>query len=219
MKKLVILSAMFFVSLLKSQHTQTFINFTISPSSPTTTDNIRIITDVGFSSDTRTVSMATVQAGNVINLNRCYYMGMLAVYDMLKDTVNVGLLSAGVYTVHYNGVISNSTSICSPSGQTFTSSITFTVVGTPSGIHKNEYEEIQVSAYPNPFKNDLWIDVKNNSESFELKVYDCLGNLVHDEKDYFSNEKIDLSKLIEGVCCIEIISKNLVSKRLRIIKL
>jgi len=219
MKTLFIITAVCFVSLFKGQNVQNFHNFTITPSSPTTTDNIKIITEVGFSSNANAQSIATVQVGNVINLNRCYSMGMLTIYDIKRDTVNVGLLPAGVYTVNYNGVVTNLNNTCSPPGQTFTSSITFTVLSTPSGIKENNSDAVLVSAYPNPLSDDLWIELKNNSDDFGLKVYDNLGNLVYEEANHYSSERIDLSSLATGVYHLKVLPKNSPSKRIIVVKL
>lgn len=218
MKKILLLTAILFVSLFKSQSTQTFQNFTISPSSPTTTDNIRIITEVGFSSNANAISKTFVQTGNVININRCYFLGMLTIIDNHKDTVNVGLLPAGVYIVNYNGVLSNSLSTCVPSGQTFSSSITFTVIGTPAGVNEIGMEANEVLVYPNPFENYLMINLKSNKENFGLKVYDCVGKLVYEEKNYISGKEIGLLGLSSGVYFVEVISQNKTQERIKVRK-
>jgi hypothetical protein len=191
---------------------------TVIPSNPTSTNNIKIFTHVEFTSNAISVSSTTTQAGNVINLNRCYSLGFLTIMDQVKDTLHLGTLAPGVYTVNYNGAITNSNTTCSSPAQTFTSSLTFTVLSTPSGIHEKVIDEVQVSAYPNPFQNEVWIDLKNNSESFGVKVYDCLGNLVYEEKNHFSSERIDLSNLTDGTYSFEVISKNSVAKRIIIMK-
>jgi hypothetical protein len=204
------------IGLLKAQTIQ---NFTITPSNPTTTSNIRFITQVQFGSNVTGSNVAMVQNGNVFDLNRCYSLGALTVIDVRKDTLNIGLLPAGVYTVHYNGALTNSNSTCSPPGQTFTSSLTFTVLSTPSGIKENNSDLMQVSVYPNPFNDDVWISMQNNSNDFGIKVYDNLGTLVYEEESHFSSERIDLSSLTTGVYHITIIPKNAPSKRIIVIKL
>lgn len=58
-------------------------------------------------------------------------------------------------------------------------------------------EDFQV--YPNPTKNKLFIDLKNQfNKPSSIKIYDVKGSLVYDKKEFPKDGFINLTKLKNG---------------------
>ena len=60
----------------------------------------------------------------------------------------------------------------------------------------------EVSLYPNPVKNDLYI--KTPSEKSVIKIYSLQGSLLKTISAYQSNDQIDVSTLMSGVYLVKI---------------
>ena len=60
----------------------------------------------------------------------------------------------------------------------------------------------EVSLYPNPVKNDLYI--KTPSEKSVINIYSLQGSLIKSLPAYQSNEQIDVSTLMSGVYLVKI---------------
>jgi hypothetical protein len=210
MKRILLVSTLFFC--FSISFSQTILNFTIIPSNPTSTNNVRVVTHVVFGSNANLVSSSTVQIGNVINMKRCYALGPAAIADQKKDTLDLGFMTPGSYTVNYLGAINSNTN-CTP---TFTSAITFTVLSTPSNITRHS-QYTKVKLYPNPFKDKLIVST-TNSDAMDIKVFDCLGKLVAGKQKYNSGETLDLSELNKGLYILQLSQNGIIKDHLRIIK-
>ncbi|MGE0568840.1 MAG: T9SS type A sorting domain-containing protein [Bacteroidia bacterium] len=184
---------------------QSIKNFTILPSSPTTTDIIKVATRVEFTSNANLVSSYTAQTNNVIDIHRCYSLGLLTIIDAKIDTLTLGSLNSGTYTVNYLGVLTNTNNNCSPPGNTFDSTITFVVIG-PTNLSEKEKLDLRNVIYPNPAHDKVYIRSDNNVFG-NFKIYDCLGNLVLEKDNFKTTEPILIDKLAEGFYLLHFSSK------------
>ena len=73
--------------------------------------------------------------------------------------------------------------------------------GTGTGIMQIN-DNGEVSLYPNPVKNDLYI--KTPSEKSVIKIYSLQGSLLKTISAYQSHEQIDVSTLQSGVYLVKI---------------
>jgi hypothetical protein len=71
-------------------------------------------------------------------------------------------------------------------------------------------DDVNVRIYPNPTKDDIFIDVGDNKEIHTVKIYNFLGEKIINKKldDRISNVKIDLLKLSSGIYLVIVSDKN-----------
>jgi hypothetical protein len=105
-------------------------NLSPLPPNPSVTDSVFVAITVSTGNQGGLVSLTHSMAGANVQIEGCYFSGMLPAVDFHYDTIFLGVLPAGVYTVDMNALLSFNTSICDPvdSAQLTTS---FTV-GTPT---------------------------------------------------------------------------------------
>lgn len=77
-----------------------------------------------------------------------------------------------------------------------------TCVGTPAGISGVQEDAGTVSAYPNPFTDNL--TVKSKSALQNIKVTNLLGEVVYEEKTRGTRKQVDLSGLDSGVYLVRV---------------
>lgn len=63
----------------------------------------------------------------------------------------------------------------------------------PSAV--DTYKGISLSAYPNPFRDNIFIDVDNADENCKIEIYDMMGKMVF--SDVFSGQHISLGNAFE----------------------
>ncbi len=64
------------------------------------------------------------------------------------------------------------------------------------GIEEYDYGQMQCAVYPNPFTNEINIDVKRGGERLVVKITDPLGKLVLEKETYYTNH---LQVSVEGL--------------------
>lgn len=67
----------------------------------------------------------------------------------------------------------------------------------PSSI--SEIVKNEISIYPNPTENELFLDIDNITNPLTLSVYNNLGELVFTKNNLFGSQKIDVSHLQNGI--------------------
>lgn len=80
----------------------------------------------------------------------------------------------------------------------------------------NAKSESGLFIYPNPATSKLFISANNGIEIKDVKIYNQIGQIVMDKKEF--NISIDISSLNQGIYFIEIISDNLIFKDKLVIK-
>lgn len=100
------------------------------PANPSPADSVFVAITVTTSSQGHTISLTHTLAGFTVDVEGCYYSGMLPAVDIHYDTISLGVLPPGVYTVNMNARVSIDASVCAPTDSAQLST-TFTV-GTPT---------------------------------------------------------------------------------------
>lgn len=79
-------------------------------------------------------------------------------------------------------------------------------------------EKDNVSLYPNPVKNELVIDTKNNPEISEFVMYNCLGQEVLRKQISIGKNLINTSELTDGLYFYSLVSNNKPVKQGKLVK-
>ncbi len=83
-------------------------------------------------------------------------------------------------------------------------------VDSITGINQLSAISNQISIYPNPFSNDIFIKINSSAENVQdwnLQVSDVLGRIVYNLQSLNYSNDIDLSNLANGVYFITVINK------------
>ena len=88
-------------------------SITITPTSPTTNDTIKIVTSTTTPSFGSKISYTYTQQSDTFDLVGCFWEGMATQPRTFLDTTNIGLLTAGTYLVNYIAYSSISSTSCS----------------------------------------------------------------------------------------------------------
>jgi hypothetical protein len=176
--------------------------------------NVKINTRVLFSSNAYTLAHSYTKdlMNKTVTLTSCYYSpGFLTVVGDVKDTVNIGSLPSGTYTLYYTVFLSNTSPVCNPIDTVFNSH-TFQI--GPTSINELEaINKIQIS--PNPAKDKFIIKGDENIELMKLAVINMVGEIIHEKRNLNTNQEISIPELPAGIYFIEISTAN----RSKIIKL
>jgi hypothetical protein len=103
----------------------------VLPANPTATDDVRLVFQASTGGLGVQVNAGMVRVGNAFTYTGCYYNGILTVPKSYTDTVRIGQLSPGSYTVSFIGIESNSSQQCIEQRRNSTSA-TFQVSGVLS---------------------------------------------------------------------------------------
>ncbi len=154
----------------------------IIPASPTTADNIKVVTTVTTPNQGTFINSTHTVNGNTIDIEACYYSGLLTSLQTFYDTLNIGLLSAGIYTVNLTAYESFDT-ICNYT-DTSTSVMNFTVIDQISEISSINNNIGQL--YPNPTSGSFIIELPDEVIATNLCIQSITGEVVH--QGVFTNE-------------------------------
>ena len=153
---------------------------------------------------------------NIINIYGCYYCQLTNQPAYLKDTVNLGLLPAGNYTLNFKTYRTSSPTVCvNKIDSTAIIDTSFTIssnVGINSNIKSNDF----ISIYPNPITDKLNIEFENSQE-IKFSIMNSLGQVVYISGDKSPRQEIDLSFLEAGIYYLKIQS-NSEQKTIKLIK-
>lgn len=182
MKTLLILSfisASFFAS---SQCCPYIDTVEVLPTSPTATDVVKIATTVTTPNLGSFISSSHSVNGNVIEVEACYMSGLLPATQTFHDTLTIGVLPAGNYTVNFTAFHSYDT-ICTYEDSTMTT-LDFVVTGDPANLISLNEEVGKI--YPNPNKGIFSIELPDHLKPNEIEIISVSGKIVYQE--VFSNE-------------------------------
>lgn len=204
MKKIVVLLVSIHLSLsLYSQGSIT--GFTIIPTNPTTTDNIKVLVGLSFTSGACNVDN---QNYSLVGMDRIvgsahHCLGMLAFICNTVDTFNLGSLTTGskVFKLTLNS--GQGGRGCSPGFVPDDSdSINFNVVRpVPTNIKSYESQNSFLKISPNPFNNSATVSINDLALSnATFSVFDAQGKLVKSLKNIETQEfMIEKNELSSGL--------------------
>ncbi|MBT8194829.1 MAG: T9SS type A sorting domain-containing protein [Bacteroidia bacterium] len=174
----------------------------IVPSQPTINDQISAIVTSSFSSGACSqITQYVTILGNQINVQAGHLLGPLAYICTSIDTVDLGMLSAGNYTLNYN---------INASGATATDSVQFMVINPTNVLELNTNH---IKLYPNP-ANDYLIIQSNTSEQIQhLSIFSLSGKkILKQDVNLYSTEKeeilVDIADISNGIYYLQLTFKD-----------
>ena len=84
----------------------------VLPAHPTVNDDVRLVFQAATGSQGTQLNASLVRVGNAFTYTGCYFSGFLTVPKSYTDTVRIGRLPAGSYTVSFIGIESSSSQQC-----------------------------------------------------------------------------------------------------------
>ncbi len=84
-----------------------------------------------------------------------------------------------------------------------------------TSTQKSQNPTLQV--YPNPFSNELYIETQSN-HSFQVEIYNLMGNLVHYERANKNYSRINLDQLLSGIYVLVIKNEEMIYQTHKLIK-
>ena len=110
MKHLLLAAALVLSSLLA--HAQTVTSYELLPANATANDPLKIVLTISFGGCSRAFSYTVSRVGNAIALRGCYPAVAVTMPCVRRDTVSLGQLPAGTYTVTSPSYISMTAAEC-----------------------------------------------------------------------------------------------------------
>jgi len=162
---------------------------------------VQAITSVtfGYWTTVRSHSVTIDTTNKKANLISCYfYDGISPAFSYIKDTVNLGGLTVGNYTLNYTVFVSwgNSHPTCVPFDTTANS---YPFYSLSTNIQKQSTSR-QFEISPNPISDILKINLYNNGTVLKkVIITNILGNKVLEINDPTLNSNIDTSSLPKGL--------------------
>ncbi|HAD33630.1 MAG TPA: hypothetical protein DCF44_03905 [Chitinophagaceae bacterium] len=204
----------FFATILISKHYGQLYSVSTPTIIGTNNWNTKIITKYNCSSNAVKIghSYTIDYDHNIISLISCYTgPGILPVITTIKDTINIGLLPQGNYSLNYTVFISSSYSTCAPY-DTITNNYSFYV--GPNSIREHTYDNKYILS-PNPVNNQFKILTTDNSTITKIEVCNILGDKVFEINEPLLNSNIDISFLPKGLYLLSLYTdKNKFTKKI-----
>ena len=94
-------------------------------------------------------------------------------------------------------------------------------VATGTASREEEYivhPKMKVNVYPNPVKGTVNIQIEDNKDKAEIRLFDMYGRLVMQQLSSNENTKLNVSKLSPGVYLVKIIRDEVEISTARFIK-
>lgn len=174
----------------------------VIPSNPTTSDNIQVVTTVTTPNLGQFISSGYTQSNDTIFVEACYYSGMATALQTYYDTLDIGLLPAGNYTVYFTAYQSSDT-ICTYDSVN-TSSFNFSVTGGTTAVPPIDLQTVVL--YPNPSAGDFSIQLPTGMSATRVQLFDLSGKSIV-ELPY--SEKLSVS-IAPGTYIIRILQNEIV---------
>lgn len=154
----------------------------VIPAAPTSSDIVKIVTSVTTPNQGEIIYSTHTVNGNTINIEACYYSGLLTATQTFYDTLSIGLLNAGNYTVNLTAYQSFDT-ICNYI-DTNTSTMNFTVIDHISEV--SPINNIIGQLYPNPTSGSFTIELPDGITATSFRIQSITGEVVR--QGAFSNK-------------------------------
>lgn len=160
-----------------------------------------LIRDAGGKTYIESPGYASINGGEQITENLCLYDSCFTL--VLKDSYGDGFCcafgSGSLYLVNnFGDTIAQTTTF---SGD----SLVFPFCISATGI--NELTSNTFNIYPNP-TNGLFTINCNNSKSYNIQIFDVLGNIVYQNPNNNNKTTIDLRTQTKGVYLVSVITEN-----------
>ncbi|MBN8701892.1 MAG: T9SS type A sorting domain-containing protein [Bacteroidetes bacterium] len=205
MKKITTIFIILCISILAKAHS--IDSLKIIPPNPTTNDYIKVVAYTMFTSGSCAMidsSVAGIGTGTTITIDACHNVGMLTVICHSTDTVSLGFLAPGNYSLNY--FINTTDPFTDPTTcnilHSDSISKSFVVAaGGPSAIDNINPLFGTLQAFPNPTTGLLAFDpnMLRSENGFLFTLYNVRGELVTSLAIDKNHPKLDISTVGSGV--------------------
>lgn len=182
----------------------------IIPAIPTSSDNVKIVTTVTTPNQGMFLYSSHTITGNTINIEACYYSGLLTALQTYLDTIEIGTLSPGVIDINFVAYQSTDTSSC-----TYQDSMgmidNFTVLDNTNSLPSIQQEIGKL--YPNPNNGTFSIELPAHISATAIRIIDLSGTTV---RTYPFIEKIE-TDLATGFYLIQFLENDVLIGNQRMI--
>jgi uncharacterized protein YqkB len=200
MKYLMILSFLSVCYTAESQCCPYINNIEVIPAAPATIDHVKIVTTVTTPNQGAFLNSTHSISGNTINIEACYYNGLLTATQTFYDTLDVGLLNSGIFTVNLTAYESTDT-VCNYTDSS-TSVVNFTVIEQTNQVDPISYDIGEI--YPNPTSGSFTIELPKEIKATHVCIRTISGRLVY--QGAFTNEmSVDFNA---GMYLIQLLQDN-----------
>ncbi len=213
MKKLILLTLL--LAFRQSGFAQGITSMTVVPPSPTVNDNVAIHVDMWFPNSTCADVAYYGINGNLVTGSTLHCMGMLSTVCYDVDTLTLGQLPMGTYTVIFSQSSGYGIPNCTPGFVADDEDTLVFNVGPLTVPENNPYQFFTVS--PNPSANGL-LQLKNlpATAAHELLVYTIDGRLAETQTIAPGQETV-LLQSAAGIYMLQVRSGNFVSSTQKVV--
>lgn len=157
-------------------------NIEIIPAVPTNLDDVKIVTTVTTPNQGMFLSSNYTINGNTINIEACYYSGLLTATQTYYDTLSIGTLSPGLIDVNFIAYQSSDTALCNYT-DTMSTNENFTVLENTNSLSEINREVGRI--YPNPNNGRFSIELTSDLQPSHIRITNISGKEVY--ADTYSN--------------------------------
>lgn len=161
-------------------------NIEVIPASPTTSDDIKIVTTVTTPTIGKFLSSSYSINGNTITIEACYFSGGLNALDTHYDTLNIGTLNADAYTIDFTAHLSLDTTNCTYTDSS-NSGLGFMVSENQASI--NTISQQIGKLFPNPSNGSFAIELPDGVQATHVRIRSISGEVI-EQMDF--SEQINL---------------------------
>ncbi len=177
-----------------------FYSVGILPASPTASDTIRLYYHTeSANSPTWLMGISMNKAGSTIYMDVCWRQGQINVGDHLLDTIDIGVLPAGSYSIalrlHYTSASSDSN--CLDGSAYYDSTSLSLFVSAINTIIESNTPALSLS--PNPASTQLTISISEEHSGSSLTLTDLAGRVALKSEITNPKSEINIAELPGGI--------------------
>ncbi len=202
MKKTILTIAIaLFAKLLMAQCCPYVFSLTVLPAQPiTSASNIKIVTKVSTPNQGSLIYSGYTINGQTINIKSCYWNGFATSPLLIYDTIQIGSLPNGVYSVVFTAFSSPTNQNCLKNDSNTVTS-TFNVGEITSILNNIKPDRIKI--FPNPSKDKLFVEGLDHTT--EVIILNDIGDVV--SKLFLDEDStINISNLRQGIYILKLVN-------------
>ncbi len=181
-------------------------DISIIPDNPTSSDSIFLLTNVSTPNQGSYLGYDIFELpDHTILVEACYWEGAATAPQTFVDTINLGILPAGTYSVIFKAILSNESATCNPIDS---NSVQINLELSGSNPTKEISNAFEIRCFPNPVtQNLLYLQSKQTIKAIEIT--NAIGLHVF-RKDDFADKHIEINMtgFANGIYFAKIISSD-----------
>ncbi|MBW8051820.1 MAG: T9SS type A sorting domain-containing protein, partial [Cytophagales bacterium] len=164
------------VNIIPDSNKGTIDSLKIIPSNPTTNDSIKIISFTLFPYGACTLKNSSFNINNKeIVINATHFEGGWPAICNSVDTITIGKLDTGAYTLYYNLSVDTNLAV-------FDTDTLFFVVQNPTDVISTPVETTAIKIYPNPNTDEFIIEMNIlKVQDVEITLFNIAGQVIYNE--------------------------------------